>query len=202
MDQTSVNRRDAIRAIATAGLGAMSMPLWADTLTALARTHAAHRDPASTAAAPQAGWTPQVLTPRQNETVATLCELIIPETETPGARAALVNRFIDSVLQAAPAGDRASFLAGLAWLDARSTALFRTDLLGATAAQQTALLTRLSSDSERALEEKAGGEFFDALKAMTITGYYTTAIGLRQELGDDGQLVLAEFKGCDHPEHQ
>ncbi len=202
MDQNSVNRRDAIRALATAGLGAAAMPLWADTLTALARAQAAHGHPAAAAAAPQAAWTPQVFTPRQNETVATLCELIIPETDTPGARAALVNRFIDSVLQAAAPGDRASFLNGLAWLDARSTALFGTDVLGATAAQQTTLLTRLSSAAERAQEEKAGAEFFDALKAMTITGYYTTAIGLRQELGDDGQLVLAEFKGCDHREHQ
>jgi hypothetical protein len=37
---------------------------------------------------------------------------------------------------------------------------------------------------------------------MTINGYYTTQIGLRQELGDDGQLFLAQFPGCTHPEHQ
>jgi hypothetical protein len=37
---------------------------------------------------------------------------------------------------------------------------------------------------------------------MTISGYYSSEIGLRQELGDDGQLFLLEFKGCDHPEHQ
>jgi hypothetical protein len=37
---------------------------------------------------------------------------------------------------------------------------------------------------------------------MTITGYYSTEIGLRKELGDDGQLVQAEFTGCTHPEHQ
>jgi hypothetical protein len=36
---------------------------------------------------------------------------------------------------------------------------------------------------------------------MTITGYYTSEIGMRQELGDDGQLFFAEFKGCTHPEH-
>jgi hypothetical protein len=27
-------------------------------------------------------------------------------------------------------------------------------------------------------------------------------VGYRQELGDDGNLVFAEFKGCTHPEHQ
>jgi hypothetical protein len=37
---------------------------------------------------------------------------------------------------------------------------------------------------------------------MTIDGYYTTEIGLRQELGDNGQLFLPQFAGCDHPEHQ
>ena len=40
------------------------------------------------------------------------------------------------------------------------------------------------------------------LKSMTISGYYSSEIGLRQELGDAGQLFHLEFKGCDHPEHQ
>ena len=49
-------------------------------------------------------WTPRVLTARQNDAVVVLTELIIPETDTPGAKAALVNRFIDSVLSDATAG--------------------------------------------------------------------------------------------------
>lgn len=39
------------------------------------------------------------------------------------------------------------------------------------------------------------------IKSMTIDGYYTTEIGLKQELGDDGQLFLGQFPGCTHPEH-
>ena len=39
------------------------------------------------------------------------------------------------------------------------------------------------------------------LKSMTIAGYYTSEIGLRQELGDDGVLAQARFEGCTHPEH-
>ena len=49
---------------------------------------------------------------------------------------------------------------------------------------------------------RAGVQFFRAIKSMTIDGYYTTEIGLRQELGDNGQLFLPQFAGCDHPEHQ
>jgi hypothetical protein len=37
---------------------------------------------------------------------------------------------------------------------------------------------------------------------MTIAGYYSTKIGLEQELGDDGQLFNPVFVGCTHPEHQ
>ena len=45
-------------------------------------------------------------------------------------------------------------------------------------------------------------EFFEAIKSMTIIGYYTSEVGMRQEMGDDGTLFFAEFKGCSHPEHQ
>jgi hypothetical protein len=143
-----------------------------------------------------------VLTARQNETVVTLSELIIPETDTPGAKAALVNRFIDRVLQEAKPAERDSFLRGLAWMDERSRTLFGNDLVGATTPEQTTLLSRLADETNRVAGDEIGVEFFQAIKSMTIAGYYTTEIGLRRELGDDGILFLPEFKGCDHPEHQ
>jgi hypothetical protein len=126
--------------------------------------------------------------------------MIIPATDTPGAKAALVDRFIDGVLQAAQRPERDRFLAGLAWLDTRSTTLFKKPFAAATPAQQTELLTRLSA--EPSTEARTGVAFFNAIKSMTITGYYTSEIGLRQELGDDGQLMLPAFVGCTHPEHQ
>lgn len=198
MEAKIVNRRDAIRGLAAAGIGAASAPLWMTSLAAIAREQAAHAHQAGAAATPGGAWAPRVFDARQNDTVAALSELIIPETETPGARAALVNRFIDSVLEAATAGDRKAFLDGLAWMDARSRALFGKDVLSSAPGEQTELLTRLSSEERRGTEEPAGVQFFESLKGLTITGYYSTPIGLRQELGDDGQMVLAEFKGCEH----
>jgi hypothetical protein len=202
MEQRTLNRRDALRRLAVAGAGAVSAPLWVEALSALAREQAPHVH-ASTASSPAAQpWSPKILSAQQNETVAALCELIIPKTDTPGAKDALVNRFVDGILDEATPSDRDAFLKGLAWMDARSTALFGKNVLSATAEQQTDLLTRMSAGSSGAAEDKAGADFFQALKSLTITGYYTTQIGLQQELGDDGQLVLAEFKGCTHPEHQ
>jgi hypothetical protein len=171
---------------------------WGASLTALARQQA-HAHAADGVIAAQ-DWTPRTLTAPQNELVVALTELIIPATDTPGAKAARVNRFVDQVLTDAPAEVRGSFTRGLTWIDVRSRALFKKDFLAASAEQQTALLTRISSDVEQ--EEAIGREFFQAIKGMTINGYYTTEIGLRQELGDNGQLFLLEFQGCDHPEHQ
>jgi gluconate 2-dehydrogenase subunit 3-like protein len=194
------NRRAALRTLATGAVGAATSTTWVESLAALARQQA-HAHAADGAIAAQ-DWAPRVLTARQNEAVVTLTELIIPETDTPGAKAARVNRFIDTVLHDAPPADRDTFLRGLSWIDERSRSLFGKDMVGASAAQQTELLTRLAKEGNADAEDRIGVDFFQAIKSMTIDGYYTTEIGLRQELGDDGQLFHAEFRGCDHPEHQ
>jgi hypothetical protein len=195
-----IDRRDALWRLAAGGIGAAASALWVEELGAFARQQAAHVHATIATSAQAAAWKPKVLSPHQLETVATLSELIIPQTDTPGAKAALVDRFIDSVLAEAPPAERDPFLKGLAWIDARSKALFGKDVVSATATQQTDLLTKLSAAPSH--EERAGVDFFNAMKSMTITGYYTTEVGLHQELGDDGVLAQATFVGCTHPEHQ
>jgi hypothetical protein len=37
---------------------------------------------------------------------------------------------------------------------------------------------------------------------MTVEAYYSTEIGLAQELGYQGNSYLREFPGCQHEEHQ
>jgi hypothetical protein len=195
-----LNRRQALQALASGAIGAVTSATWVESLSALARQQA-HAHAAGSVIALQ-DWTPRVLTAQQNEAVVVLTELIIPQTDTPGAKAARVNRFIDTVLADAPPAARESFLRGLAWMDARSRTLFGKELLAATGTEQTALLTRLSTEGNQDAEDRIGVEFFQAIKSMTIDGYYTTEIGLRQELGDSGQLFLGQFEGCTHPEHQ
>jgi gluconate 2-dehydrogenase gamma chain len=195
-----MHRRDVLRTLGTAAIGAAAAPDWVASLTALAQ-HEAHTGAARTAAA-ATDWKPQVLTAHQNETVVVLTELIIPTTETPGAKETLVNRFVDGVLAEASAPDRDSFIRGLTWIDERSQALFKKPFAAASADDQTSLLTRLSETGNPQKEAQIGRDFFDAIKAMTINGYYTTEIGFRRELGDSGQLFQAVSQGCDHPEHQ
>jgi hypothetical protein len=194
-----MDRRQALRAIGSAAAGAVTSPLWVSSLGAVSRQQA-HTHAAQTAMA-AAKWTPKVLNAHQNDMVIILTELIIPETDTPGAKGANVYRFVDSVLAEAKSEDRDKFLKGLSWIDERSRALYGKDFTSAAPADQTGLLTRLSVEGNPDKEEPIGREFFEVIKGMTIDGYYTTEVGLRKELGDSGQLFQAVSQGCDHPEH-
>lgn len=196
--EQGINRRAALRSIA-AGVGAAASAVWVSELALLAEQQAPHAH--LLAVTPQNGaWTPLVLSPEQFDTVGVLVELIIPTTETPGARAALVDRYVDGVLRTANEATRTRFLEGLSWIDTRSQQLFGSPFRAATIAQQTDLLTRLAA--EPSAEAEAGAQFFTAIKSMTISGYYTTEIGLIQELGNPRTLMLPSFPGCTHPEHQ
>ena len=198
--ETDINRRRALTRLVAAAGSVASMPLWVQSLCAQARAEA--QTGAAQAAASAPAWSPSVLTPRQNEAVIALTELIIPATDTPGAKAALVNRFVDHVLSTADARERSEFVRGLAQLDDRCRAHAGTDVAGASAAELTTVLTPLAVAGTPAAGDAPASAFFRAIKSMTITGYYTTEIGLRQELGDDGRMVLGAFEGCTHPEHQ
>src|SRR5260370_40881950 len=68
--------------------------------------------------APAAGWRPRGLSAHQAEMVATIAEHILPETDTPGARAVGVHPFIDAmVAESYTAQDRQRFLDGPAGFD-------------------------------------------------------------------------------------
>jgi hypothetical protein len=181
------------------GAATAALPLWVENLLAIADLHA-HQQ--ATRPASGAPWTPKVFDAAQNEAVIALTELIIPETETPGAKAARVNEYIDGVLADASAADRETFLQGLTWLDLQSRDRYRNRFADAAPEHQVAFLTELSTTATPVPDQRRGVEFFRAIRAMTIAGYYTSEAGLLQEIGDPPQLFFAEFPGCTHPEHQ
>src|SRR6478735_12625849 len=146
--------------------------MWVQSLCAQARAEATTQ--AAQVAAGASTWAPSVLTPRQDEAVSALTELIMPATDTPGAKAALVNRFVDHVLSTADAKERSEFIRGLTWLDDRCRARVGQDLAGATTAQLTDIVTPLAVEGTGAADDAPGIAFFRTIKSMTITGYYTT----------------------------
>jgi hypothetical protein len=196
---TDLNRRDALKRLAIGGAAAVTSPLWVEALVSAAEQHAAHYQKSVGKAAP---WVPKALSPAQNQAVIAISEAIIPQTTTAGAAKAGVNQFIDAVIADASAADRQTFLDGLAWVDARSQRDAGAPFAKATTAQQTALLTALSSATDPIPEDRPGVEFFTAIKSLTITGYYTSEVGMREEMEDTGNMFFLEYPGCTHEEHK
>ena len=192
-----MDRREALRRMVLGPVGAACAVAWVDGLIERA-LQAAPRQTATGAGV----WTPRVFTPHQDATVVELSELIIPQTDTAGARAAQVNRFVDAVLEDAPDSERESFLRGLAWVDRRSRELHGADFIAAPPDEQVALLTSISAPEAADAGDPEGAQFFEAIKRLTITGYYTSEVGMREELEDDGTLHFAAPEGCAHPEHR
>jgi len=167
-----VSRREALHHLTAIVGGAISAP-------ALSAILSGCRAQPATAA-----WTPQALTTEQAELLGTLVDLIIPATDTPGAKDAGVPVFIDKLLDDwVEPEDAARFLTGLAAIDEENQETHGVAFREATPEQQNAILTRLDREAIQAREEGADPlPFFATLKEWTLVGYYTSEIGATREL--------------------
>ncbi|MBM3803526.1 MAG: gluconate 2-dehydrogenase subunit 3 family protein [Acidimicrobiia bacterium] len=192
-----MNRRDLLRTIALGSAGLRSQNATANPMEVAAREnlHRQHLSPKTP------HWQPRFFSETQNETVTVIAELIIPETETPGARAAKVNEQIDRVLHEESAEIQQRFLKGLEWIDRKSREQFGADFRKVGAEQQTSILASLATAGGTASQDEIGRRFFEDIKRRTTFAYYTSEIGIHQELNYKGNAVLSEWPGCPHPGH-
>lgn len=194
-DNNNVSRRTALKGIAV-GLGT-SLPVLNTNVLAQEHQHgqAAAKAPASKPAAPK------FFNAEQMALIGAISELIIPtDDNSPGALAAEVPAFIDLMISESPAETKKQWTDGLAAVDKMSQAKNGAAFAKATKDQQIALLTDISKNEMK--PSTAEEKFFRTIKNMTIDGYYTSEIGIHQELKYKGNTYLKEFKGCTHPEHQ
>jgi hypothetical protein len=192
-----MQRRDILKMLATGAV----LPVFSSPLAAFFREAQAQTGP---------GYKLRTLNPHQNATVVVMTDLIIPETDTPGAKGARVNEFIDVILtEWATPEERQNFLQGLAGVDKQSQELFGKDFVDATPVQQVTLLRAMDdfAASERGQKpEKHGntvpefdtqlrGNFYDIFRGITLHGYYTSEIGFTQEL--KLQIIPGAQHGCE-----
>lgn len=146
-------------------------------------------------------FVPATLSSDQNELVATIAELIIPETDTGGARAARVNEFIDKMLTDWLSDDEKNrFLAGLNNVDAVAVESGGASFVDLSNEDQTQILTGLEEARMAWRQRVASGEadrrelpFFEMIRELTIAGYYTSEIGASQELKHE--MVFEAYEG-------
>jgi hypothetical protein len=144
----------------------------------------------------------KTLNPHQNATVTTIAEIIIPQTSTPGAKAARVNEFIDLILtEWYDEEEKSTFLTGLADVDSRTRELYSKDFVECGEKQQVEILQALddevaarTEDVRRRRNRPPEKNFFFMMKQLTLVGYYTSQIGFEQEL--HGEIIPSRHAGC------
>jgi hypothetical protein len=147
-------------------------------------------------------WKPVFLNAQQDETLIALSETIIPATDTPGATAALVNRFLDLVLSVLPPETQHEFLESLAWFDTGATERYKVTFVNLSSEEKQDFLNLVAWPHThlRWGERDAnfqGHEHFDRMKRWIASAYYSSPVGLK-ELGWDGWPARGTFKGCEH----
>src|SRR4030095_2784462 len=188
-----MQRREALRIFAACAV----LPAFSPELFALFRQ-----------AQPPPGYTIRTLTGHLNDTVVAMIDQIIPATDTPGARAARVNEFIDLILtEWATPEERKNFLDGLAGIDKQSQALYGKNFSDATVEQQVVQLRAIDDAvmTNRSVRPRHGntvpkpdsqleGNFWEVFKRITIHGYYTSEVGFAQEL--KLEIIPGAQHGC------
>lgn len=188
-----MQRREALRLMGAASVfSVLSSDLFAATLEAQL-------------AANKAG-TLLTLSPAQNEIVVAMTDVMIPATDTPGAKAAKVNEFIDLILtEWATEEEKKIFLEGLAEADRKANALFGHGFAAASTKEQAAIVEEfdeeLATSRNEALPKQVRSweltlllPFFAQMRRLTLVGYYTSAIGQEQEL--KVEIIPGALHGC------
>jgi gluconate 2-dehydrogenase subunit 3-like protein len=136
-------------------------------------------------------------TPDEFVMVDELSELIIPADEhSPGARAAKVAEYIDLRL-AESFGDepKLQWREGLKLVDQISAEAHGRPFMQTSQDQRVAVLTRMARNESN--PEKPEEKFFVELKSRVARAYYTSKIGIHDELEYKGNTYLKEFAGVD-----
>jgi predicted component of type VI protein secretion system len=126
-----------------------------------------------------------------------LSEMIIPtDAQSPGARAANVAAFIDARLaEAWEEKVRSQWRAGLALVDRLSQDANGASFMKSSPEQRAAVLTRMAQTESK--PQKPEEQFFTELKSRIVYAYYTSEIGIKQDMEYKGNTYQAEFAGYD-----
>jgi hypothetical protein len=186
-------RRETLKMITGSAAAALGFPIKIG-----AAPQAAHHHPQPASPVP---YVLKHFSAQQAQTVDALSDVIIPSDEhSPGAKIAKVYEYVDEIISSSADSVKKLWMDGLAAIDRSANTEYGREYAKCTPAQQITIMEKISRNEDQpvTLEEK----FFVALKAATIDGYYTSKIGIHQDLGYQGNTVVIDFPGCTHGEHK
>ena len=150
--------------------------------------------------APVVPWD-RTLTSEELSALAVLCDVILPADErSPAASALGAHDFIDEWVSAPYEGNQRDLViirGGLLWLDREANARFGSGGVGVrfrdlTAGQRTAICDDICYEPNAPAGYEAGARFFDRVRYLTSTAFWTTEEGMR-DLEYIGNIPLAQW---------
>jgi hypothetical protein len=142
-------------------------------------------------------------TPSEHRMVEELSETIIPaDSHSGGAKAAKVADFIDQfVLERLDDTHKVLWREGLPLIESMSQHYNGRSFVDATPEERISILTILSTNGPNDDDDTSLPEvrLYHELKRLTVMGYYTSKIGIHDELEYKGNRILMKFVGCDDP---
>jgi hypothetical protein len=173
-----MNRREAIRRVALLMGGAVSAP-------AILGVLAGCKAEPDTAA----DWKPGFLTGAQAALVGEVAEIMIPRTDTPGAKDVGIPAFIDKMMKDTYSKDEQQrFVAGLTDFEAQAKREHGRAFLELEPAQRAALVKQVHDPAVEADRkssvplDKRRRPFILTMKELTLLGYFTSEPGATQVL--------------------
>ena len=188
------DRRQWLKTSATVlGASLLPLPALAAEMPQSATTPAAPQENPAVKGKPAVRF----FTPAQHALVEDLSETIIPaDAHSGGARAAKVADYIDQLLRESfDDSQKALWREGLRLVDIMSQHYHGKSFVNASPEQRIAVLTVLSDNDK--MTDLPEVRFFIELKRLTVRGYYTSKIGIHDELQYKGNRILQEYVGCD-----
>ncbi|HYL62153.1 MAG TPA: gluconate 2-dehydrogenase subunit 3 family protein [Candidatus Methylomirabilis sp.] len=138
-------------------------------------------------------------TPAQHALIEELSETILPaDSHSGGAKAAKVADFIEQqVRESTDEKQKALWREGLRLIELMSEHYTGKPFVNASQEERITVLQVLSDNDH--ITDIPEVQFFLELKRLTVRGYYTSKIGIHDELEYKGNRILMEFVGCDDP---
>ncbi|MEO8450020.1 MAG: gluconate 2-dehydrogenase subunit 3 family protein [Gemmatimonadota bacterium] len=143
-------------------------------------------------------WWEKVLSAEELVTLVALCDLIIPaDHKSPSASQVGVPDYINEWASAPYEWAREGLTRirdGLAWLNTESERRFGRAFAGLGAPEQTAIADDICYQPKAKPELLAAARFFDLIRDLSSTGFYTTREGMK-DLGYIGNVPMPRWDG-------
>lgn len=112
-------------------------------------------------------------------TITVLGDIIMPKDEVSGSASdAKVPEFIEFIVKDMPS-HQTPLRGGLRWLDLHCYKLYEKAFVNLTTAQQITVVDSIAYPEKAAKELAQGVSFFNLMRDLVTTGFYTTEIGIK-----------------------